>query len=160
MKHQRKENFAMKTKQMTCTVSRGHAFLAWAALSAMVAANGSAFAQSVQLPLPTKTGEVFMVDHFDFKVTLNDMGVNFNSGNMGEINDPEPALNQAPIIFSSWSTNSNGSVGGSWMLTFDFTGYPVEAFCGVFLSLSGLTDTLVELAGTTPETRRTAVSMG
>lgn len=123
-------------------------FIRVAGIAAAIAVSVKASAEVTQLPVPMKTGEVFMVDPFDFKVTRGDMGCNFNSGNMGEINDPTPMADQAPIITAEWSTNSCATVGGSWSLLFDFDGYPADACCGVFLSLSGLTDTLVELAGT------------
>ncbi len=101
-----------------------------------------------QQSLPLKTGEVFVVDSFDFKVTRNDMGFDFFSGNMGEINSPEPTTGQTPIVTGRWSTESHGSVGGSWALDYSFSGYPADAVCGCFLSLFGLTETLVELDGT------------
>ena len=89
-----------------------------------------------------------MVDNFDFKVTPNDLGFNFFSGNMGAINQPAPAAGEEPIVDVSWSSFSAGTVGGSWLFEFDFTGYRTDSFCGGFLSLFGLTDTLVELEGT------------
>jgi hypothetical protein len=73
------------------------------------------------------------------------------SGNMGEINNPEPGSAHAPIVTGNWSTNSWGAAGGSWALSFDFGGYPADAFCGGFLSIFGLTDTLVELTGSRVE---------
>ena len=100
-----------------------------------------------QQPLPWKTGEVFVVDNFDLKVTRNDMGFDHFSGNMGEINHPEPGTGQQSIVTSALSTNSFGTHGGSWAFSFDFTGYPQEAFCGAFISLFGLTETLVDLTG-------------
>ena len=134
---------------------RGFNRAAGIALAVTVTVRASA--EVAQLSLPMKTGEVFMVDHFDFKVTRNDMGFNFNSGNMGEINDPTPGSGQEPIVVADWSTNSCGTDGGSWLLSYDFSGYPSDAFCGGFLSLAGLTDTLVELAGTGTEPVSTTV---
>lgn len=99
-----------------------------------------------QLPLPTKIGEVFLVDDFNNKVTRNDLGSNYFGGNTGatESTSADPTRR---IANESWSADSNGSPGGSLQITFDFTGQPDTSFAGYFLSLFGLTDTKVSLNG-------------
>ncbi|MBI3408067.1 MAG: hypothetical protein HY040_06885 [Planctomycetes bacterium] len=98
-----------------------------------------------QLPLPTKTGEVFVVDDWDNKVTQTDLGFNYFGGNTGatETSANTTTLDVAPV--------SKGSVGGSLDISFNFTGQAPEVFAGYFASLFGLTDTDVSLDGTTIE---------
>jgi hypothetical protein len=101
-----------------------------------------------QLPLPTKVGEVFVIDDFDNDVTRSDLGFNYFMGNTGATESAEGTTT------ISWSEESNGSVGGSLNISFDFTGQPAEGpFAGYFASLFGLTDTKVSLdgSGTEPE---------
>ncbi|MCA9072194.1 MAG: hypothetical protein KDA84_24880, partial [Planctomycetaceae bacterium] len=97
---------------------------------------------SVGTPLPQKTGEVFVVDDWDNKITPNDLGFNYFAGNTGatETNAGITTLDVSPV--------SNGSTGGSLQIAVDFSGQPSEAFAGYFASLWGLTDTLVSLDGT------------
>lgn len=98
-----------------------------------------------QLPLPTKLGEVFVVDDFNNDVTQGDLGSNYFMGNTGATESAEG------ITTISRSDESNGSVGGSLRIEFDFTGQPAEGpFAGYFGSLFGLTDTKVSLDGTEP----------
>ena len=100
--------------------------------------------------LPAKTGEVFLVEHFDFKVTTVDLGVNLFGGNIGGVNNPPPT----PIytnVMQYWSTNSVGGPGGSLQLKADFTGQGDNSFGGAFFSLFGLTDTKVVLDGSWEE---------
>lgn len=104
-----------------------------------------------QLPLPWKTGQVFMVDNFDYKVTEADLGLNFFSGNMGAVNEPAPAPEQAANATLAVATNSCSSTGGSLALAFDFNGYPPESFGGCFQSLLVLTDTKLVLDGSREE---------
>jgi hypothetical protein len=93
-----------------------------------------------QSPLPTKTGEVFVIDDFNNKVTRTDLGFNYFGGNTG-------ATESAPGITTvALSPESNGPAGGSLRLSFDFTGQAPEGpFAGYFASLFGLTDTKVSL---------------
>ena len=114
-------------------------FIAMGMCAIAVVGNGLD-ADPAQLPLPTKIGETFMVDNFDFKITTTDMGFNFNSGNMGAINSP------ALITDIKWSPLSCGTEGGSLSLPFNFANYE-NAFCGVFLSLFNLTDTKIRQEG-------------
>lgn len=95
-------------------------------------------------PLPTKTGEVFVVDDFDHKVTAADVGFNAFSGNVGAT---EAATG---IVTLAHSALSSGREGGSLEIAFDFTGQEPEAFAGLFMSLFGLTDTLVSFDGQEP----------
>ncbi len=95
-----------------------------------------------QLPLPTKVGEVFVIDDFDNDVTQIDLGSNYFMGNTGAAERAEG------ITTISWSEESNGSAGGSLWIEFDFAGQlPVGPFAGYFASLFGLTDTKVRLDG-------------
>ena len=92
-----------------------------------------------QLPLPQQTGQNFVVDDWDFDVTLNDVGFNYFGGNTGATETVEGTtmVGLSPI--------SNGSMGGSLEVSFDFTGQAPEVFAGYVASLFGLTDTLVSL---------------
>jgi len=96
---------------------------------------------AAQLPLPTKSGQVFIIDDWDNKVTENDMGSNYFSGNSGVTESVEG------ITEIALSNDSNSPVGGSLEVSFNFTGVPDE-FAGYFTSLFGLTDTKVSLDGT------------
>lgn len=104
-----------------------------------------------QEPLPTKAGQSFVVDNFDFKVTQTDMGVNFFSGNMGSVS---PSDTDSNVTSVAWVRNPADSTDGMLALNIDFTGQPDSSFGGYFLSLFGLTDTLVSLdgSGDEPET--------
>ena len=115
--------------------------LAVTALVLLVPAGGLS-AGPPQLPLPAKVGETFVVDDFESKVTLSDLGFNAFAGNMGGT-ETTPG-----ILTLGLSSTSNPGPGGSLEVAFDFTvqGNP-EAFAGVFASLFGLTDTLVSLDG-------------
>ncbi|HEX3148467.1 MAG TPA: glucoamylase family protein, partial [Gemmataceae bacterium] len=90
-----------------------------------------------QLPLPDKTGETFVVDDWDNKVTETDLGSNYFAGNTGATETVADTTNVdvSPV--------SNGSTGGSLDVSYDFTGQAPEVFAGYFASLFGLTDTLV-----------------
>ncbi len=94
--------------------------------------------------LPQKTGQVFLVDDYDYKVTEADKGLNWFAGNGGAVGT-SAAL--------SIGSDSFGTSGGCMRLAFDFTGQG-EAFGGVFMSLLGLTDTKVELTGSGVERKR------
>ncbi len=96
--------------------------------------------------LPQKTGQVFMVDDFDFKITESDKGLNCFSGNGGAVNQPAPGAGVDPNAILSIATHSYGTTGGCMQLVFNFAGQG-EAFGGAFMSLFGLTDTKVELTG-------------
>jgi len=91
--------------------------------------------------VPTKSGQVFVIDDWDSKVTKNDLGFNYFSGNCGTTETTEG------ITTIAASNESNGSTGGSLDVSFNFAGQPTEAFAGYFASLFGLTDTLVSLDG-------------
>ncbi len=97
--------------------------------------------------LPWKTGEVFVVENYDFKVTKQDLGCNFFCGNTGELNIPDAGAGQDPITSVSISTNSFNSDGGSLKISFDFNSYGLDSVGGLFMSLFGLTDTLVSTNG-------------
>lgn len=94
-----------------------------------------------QLPLPQIAGQDFVVDDWNYDVTLNDLGFNDFGGNTGTTETAEG------ITTLAVSPVSNGTVGGSLEVSFDFTGQPSEVFAGYFASLFGLTDTLVSLDG-------------
>ena len=101
---------------------------------------------TTQLPLPTKAGEVFVVDDFNNKVIKTDLGSNYFMGNTGVTEDPEDTTT------ISLSEQSSGSPGGSLQISYTFTGPAVEGpFAGYFASLSGLTDTKVSLDGSGEE---------
>ena len=91
--------------------------------------------------LPMRSGQVFVVEDWDNKVTQNDMGFNYFSGNTGASESVESTttLSLSPV--------SNGTQGGSLDISFDFSGQPAEAFAGYFASLFGLNETLVSLDG-------------
>jgi hypothetical protein len=101
---------------------------------------------TTQLPLPTKTGEVFIIDDFNNKVTRNDLGFDYFGGNTGatESASVDPTRK---ITTELLSPDSNGSPGGSLQIAFDFTGQTDTSFAGYFLSLFGLTDSKVSLDG-------------
>ena len=92
-----------------------------------------------QLPLPRQSGQEFVVDDWNFDVTLNDLGFNYFGGNTGATETVEGTTTVG------LSAVSNGPVGGSLDISFDFTGQATEVFAGYFASLFGLTDTLVSL---------------
>lgn len=101
---------------------------------------------TTQLPLPTKAGEVFVVDDFNNKVIKTNLGSNYFMGNTGVTEDPEDTTT------ISLSEQSSGSPGGSLQISYTFTGPAVEGpFAGYFASLSGLTDTKVSLDGSGEE---------
>lgn len=108
---------------------------------ALAISSAAALAGNAPLPLPTKIGESLVVDDFDTKVTQTDLGFNHLAGNVGATETV------SGILDISLSGDSHGNAGGSLDLAFDFTGHPEEAFAGIFLSLFGLTDTLVSLDG-------------
>ena len=85
-----------------------------------------------QQPIPNKTGQVFVVDNWDNKITKNDLGFNYFSGNTGAV---ELVKGTTSITVSH---NSNGSSGGSLDISYAFTGKPDE-YAGYFASLFGLT---------------------
>lgn len=94
-----------------------------------------------QLPLPQIAGQDFVVDDWNYDVTLNDLGFNDFGGNTGTTETAEG------ITTLAVSPVSNGTVGGSLEVSFNFAGQPSEVFAGYFASLFGLTDTLVSLDG-------------
>lgn len=98
---------------------------------------------SVQEPLPTKVGEIFMIDDFDSKVTENDLGFNFTGGNAGELNIP----GGTNFLTLALPADADGGNGASLEVGFDFSGGPAEAAAGFFTILGGLSDTLVSLDG-------------
>jgi hypothetical protein len=99
-----------------------------------------------QLPLPTKVGQVFVIDDFNNKVIKTDLGSNYFMGNTGVTEDPEDTTT------ISLSEQSSGSPGGSLQMSYTFTGPVVEGpFAGYFTSLFGLTDTKVSLDGSGQE---------
>ncbi len=103
-----------------------------------------------QLPLPTKAGEVFIVDDFNNKVIKTNLGSNYFMGNTGVTEDPEGTTT------ISLSEESSGSSGGSLQISYTFTGPAVEGpFAGYFASLFGLTDTKVSLDGSGQEPPQT-----
>ncbi|MBV5308522.1 glucoamylase family protein [Chromatium okenii] len=91
--------------------------------------------------IPKKTGQIFVIDDWNTKVTPADLGFNYFSGNSGTIG----------LVTSSLSDDSkdlpNSYPGGSLKISFNFSGQPAESFVGYFFSLFGLTDTLVSLTG-------------
>jgi hypothetical protein len=95
-----------------------------------------------QLPLPLRIGQTFLVDDFDNKITLTDMGFNYCAGNMGAVNGPP----DGPTVLS-YSPESSALQGGSLRFAFDFAGQDYWSFAGAFMSLFGLTDTYVSLDG-------------
>ena len=100
-------------------------------------------------PLPTKIGQAFSVDDWDYVVTENDLGFNYFSGNTGATESVEGTTEL------SLSAESNVSLGGSLRLAFEFSGQDPEVFAGYFASLFGLTDTLVSLDGSGVEPTET-----
>src|SRR5262245_59980676 len=88
-----------------------------------------------QLPLPTKTGQVFVLDDFENKVTQSDLGFNYFAGNGGAVGSG----------LCRWSPESAGTGVGSLRLAYNFNGGTPFARC--FFSVFGLTDTLVSLDG-------------
>ena len=102
-------------------------------------AKKNAFAQ---LPLPTKVGQVFMLDEFANKVTSNDRGFNYFAGNGGALGSGT----------SDWVSDSTGAGIGSLRLAYNFGTAPAnQRFAGNFFSTFGLTDTLVSLDGSGQE---------
>lgn len=97
------------------------------------------------LPLPLKTGQVFVVDDFNTKVTKTDLGFNYFAGNTGATESSEE------IVTLGLSSESHGEPGGSLQISFDFDSHPQESFAGYFASVLGLTDTLVSLDGSGEE---------
>lgn len=104
--------------------------------------------------LPQKTGEVLVVDDWDYEITRNDLGFNYFSGNTGAIES------QPGIATQSASSESSTGTGGSLALTVDFQGAANEAFAGYFASLFGLTDTLISLDGSGLEPNGTTALPG
>jgi len=101
---------------------------------------------TAQLPLPTKVGQVFIIDDFNNEVTQNDLGSNYFMGNTGAVEWEEG------LTTISLSEESNGPSGGSLRVSFDFSGQPdAGPFAGFFASLFGLTDTKVSLDGSGEE---------
>ncbi len=91
--------------------------------------------------IPTKTGQVFTIDDWDNKVTQNDLGSNYFAGNTGAT-ESVGGLTTLDVV-----EESNGSIGGSLAIGFDFTGQGSEVFAGYFASVFGLTDTFISLDG-------------
>lgn len=106
-----------------------------------------------QLPLPTRSdGQTFVVEHFDYDVTLLDLGTNHLGGNLGALNQPAPTTPGTEITRLSVAADSNGSVGGSLEVQIDFARRnSSEAFGGFFTSVFGLTDTKVVFEPGQPE---------
>ena len=104
--------------------------------------------------IPTKIGEKFVVDDWDNKITINDLGFNYFSGNMGTTETVEGATTLG------LSDNSNNSNGNSLEVSFNFTDQPQEVFAGFFSSLFGLTDTKVSLDGSGTEPNKTTAFSG
>ncbi len=100
---------------------------------------------SAQRPLPTKQGEVFLLDDFNNTVTRNDLGTNFFGGNVG-LAETVPGVASLGL-----SPDSQGDPGGSLELSYSFAAAPADAFAGVFFSLFGLTDTKICLDGAAAE---------
>jgi len=99
-----------------------------------------------QLPLPTRVGQVFIIDDFNNEVTQGDLGFNYFMGNTGSVESEEG------LTTISFSEQSNGPASGSLRISFDFSGQPAEGpFAGFFASLFGLTDTKVSLDGSGEE---------
>ena len=116
--------------------------------STLLTADGSSpLVGTSPIPLfPTKFGETFVVDDFNNKVTLTDIGSNYFGGNSGALNNPAPASAAEEFTHVSISPDSVGSIGGSLQLDIDFTVQgAAEATAGYFTSLFGLTDTKVTL---------------
>ena len=92
-----------------------------------------------------KTGQVFVVDDWNSKITATDLGSNYFSGNTGAA---ESAKGLMRISVDPASNDPPGSrPGGRLDLAFNFAGRPATSFAGYFASLFGLTDTLVSLTG-------------
>ena len=98
-----------------------------------------------QRSLPVKTGQLFVIDDFDNKVTQNDMGFNYFAGNMGAAETIEETTSL------TLTNEPEGCEGGSLCISYDFTGQDSDVFAGFFASLFGLTDTLVSLDGSGQE---------
>jgi hypothetical protein len=95
-----------------------------------------------QLPLPTRVGQVFLLDDFANKVTVNDLGFNYFAGNGGALGSGT----------ATWVSASDGTGDGSLRLSYNFnTSPPDQRFAGAFFSVFGLTDTLVSLDGSGQE---------
>jgi len=109
-----------------------------------VPASGAAAKQNAfaQLPLPTKVGQVFILDDFANKVTSNDRGFNYFAGNGGALGSGA----------ADWVSESAGTGVGSLRLAYNFGTAPTnQQFAGSFFSTFGLTDTLVSLDGSGQE---------
>ena len=92
-----------------------------------------------QVPLPTTTGQVFVIDNFDDDVTRTDLGVNRFAGNNGATESKQG------LVTLSLATSGDGR---SLRFEYDFAGEPeVGPFAGYFVSLFGLTATKVSLSG-------------
>ncbi len=98
-----------------------------------------------QLPLPRKLGQAYMVEDWNNKVTRTDLGFNYFGGNMGEINNPPANTAANHITHTSLSPDVPDNKGQSLEVEIDFTRAPNPPghFGGLFMSLFGLTDTLV-----------------
>ena len=134
-------------RQMSSVAFGAGCFVAVGAGNTILRAAVSEVSRHVpQLALPTKAGEQFMVEDYDFAVTQNDLGFNRFSGNAGTIQNPAPA--EGDFVVASLVGESAEAHAQALRLSFDFTGLPLSAFGGLFHSLLGLTDTKVSLDGT------------
>jgi len=96
--------------------------------------------------IPTKVGQIFVVDDWDNKVTENDLGFNYFAGNAGALHEGQGAT------LVGVSDQSNGSDGGSLEVFYEFSETAQERdLAGYFASLFGLTDTPVSLDGSGQE---------
>jgi hypothetical protein len=105
-----------------------------------------------QLPLPPQTGQSFVVEDWNYKVTKTDRGFNYLGGNAGELNEPGPTSptdEATKITQVSMSQDIPDATGESFNIDINFNRAPGGAgeFGGAFMSLFGLTDTLVSLDG-------------
>jgi hypothetical protein len=115
-----------------------------------VSAADSATIGSVDASAPGEAGfstsNVYVLEDFSDIVTVNDLGLDDFSGNMGAINSNS----------GNFGTTALATSDGHPRLQFvwDFASGSSESFTGMFFSLFGLTDTLVTFDGSKVETVR------
>ncbi len=66
------------------------ALAAWAPCAG-IGLDRPATALAAQLPLPEKTGEIFLIDDFENKATETDLGFDYFMGNTGLVGSPDIA---------------------------------------------------------------------
>jgi hypothetical protein len=101
-----------------------------------------------QVPLPQRQGHEFVVEDWNGKVTRNDLGFNHFGGNQGTVDVPVAGITTLALA----ADRVADAKGRALRLAVNFEGVGDNGLGGIFVSLNGLTDTLVSLDGTTPAT--------